>query len=40
MYKFIWVRGEHIEVYRGGVFQFSADSVHEAEEEILNIEGD
>lgn len=33
-YEFKWVRGEHIEVYLDGVFQFSADSVSEAEREL------
>lgn len=29
---------EHIEVYLDGVFQFSADSVAEAEAELLGVE--
>ena len=33
MYKFKWVRG-HIEVFLNGIFQFSADSMSEAEKEI------
>lgn len=34
MYQFRWVRGEHIEVFLDGVFQFSADSKEEAEREL------
>lgn len=33
MYEFRYVKG-HVEVYLGGVFQFSADSISEAEEEL------
>lgn len=33
-YEFRWVRGEHVEVYIDGVFQFSADSIHEACQEL------
>ena len=33
MYHFKWVRG-HVEVFLYGEFQFSADDMREAEEEI------
>ena len=33
-YEFRWVRGEHVEVFLDGVFQFSADSIHEAYSEL------
>lgn len=33
-YEFRWVRGEHIEVFLNGVFQFSADSIQEALQEL------
>ena len=33
-YDFRWIRGEHVEVYLDGVFQFSADSIHEAKSEL------
>lgn len=38
-YEFRWVRGEHIEVFLNGVFQFSADSIQEAHRELAEIEG-
>jgi hypothetical protein len=34
MYRFKYVRGEHIEVYLNGIFLFSADSLDEAKNEI------
>lgn len=34
MYQFKWVRGEHIEVFLDGIFQFSADSMSEVFEEL------
>lgn len=34
MLKFIWVRGEHVEVFLNGVFLFSADTMREAEQEL------
>lgn len=37
MYEFRYVKG-HIEVYLEGIFQFSADSVSEAEEELARYE--
>lgn len=37
MYEFRYVRG-HIEVYLNGVFQFSADTRKEAEDEIREME--
>lgn len=33
-YKFVWIRGEHVEVYLNGVFLFSADSAEEAISEL------
>jgi len=33
VYRFEWVRG-HIEVFLDGVFQFSADTMKEAHEEL------
>ena len=36
--EFRWVHG-HIEVYRGGEFLFSADTVHEAEKELEGSDG-
>lgn len=33
-YEFRWVRGEHIEVFLNGVFQFSADSIREVKQEL------
>lgn len=33
MYEFRWVKG-HIEVFLNGEFQFSADNMREAEEEL------
>ena len=33
-YDFVWIRGEHVEVYLNGVFQFSADNIEEAKREI------
>lgn len=36
-YDFKWVRGEHVEVFKNGVFQFSADSIAEAEQELLSL---
>lgn len=33
-YEFRWVRGEHVEVFLNGKFQFSADSIKEAYEEL------
>lgn len=38
-YEFKWVRGEHVEVFRNGVFCFSADSIHEVGQELARIEG-
>jgi hypothetical protein len=38
-YEFRWVRGEHIEVFLNGVFQFSADSIQEARQELADAEG-
>ena len=38
-YEIRWVRGEHIEVYLHGVFQFSADSVKELRQELEEFEG-
>lgn len=35
MYEFRMVRG-HVEVFLDGVFQFSADTIAEAHEEIKN----
>lgn len=35
-YEFRWVRGEHIEVFLNGVFQFSADSIQEARQELAD----
>lgn len=35
-YEFRWVRGEHIEVFLNGVFQFSADSIQEALQELAD----
>lgn len=32
MYEFRWVKG-HIEVFKNGVFQFSADTMKEAKDE-------
>lgn len=34
MYEFIWVRGEHVEVYLNGKFLFSADNMSEARKEL------
>ena len=34
MLKFLWVRGEHLEVFLNGTFLFSADTMREAEEEL------
>ena len=34
MLKFLWVRGEHLEVFPNGPFLFSADTMREAEEEL------
>lgn len=34
VYQFKWVRGEHIEVFLDGIFQFSADSMSEVFEEL------
>lgn len=34
-YEFRRVRGEHIEVFLNGVFQFSADSIQEARQELV-----
>ena len=36
MYEFRYVRG-HIEVYLNGKFQFSADTIKEAKEELQNM---
>lgn len=36
MYQFRWVYG-HIEVYLNGVFQFSADTMKEAMDELNGI---
>lgn len=33
MYEFRWVKG-HIEVFKNGVFQFSADTMKEAKDEL------
>lgn len=33
MYRFVWVRG-HVEVFLNGIFLFSADTMHEAHEEL------
>ena len=33
MLKFLWVRGEHLEVFLNGTF-LSADTMREAEEEL------
>ena len=33
-YEFRWIRGEHVEVFLNGKFQFSADSLREAEAEL------
>lgn len=35
-YEFRWIRGEHIEVFLNGVFQFSADSIQEARQELTD----
>lgn len=35
-YEFRFVRG-HIEVFLDGVFQFSADTIREAQEELCDI---
>ena len=37
MYKFIWVRGEHVEVFLDGEFLFSADTMAEAEQELIKL---
>lgn len=37
MYQFRWVRG-HVEVFKDGVFQFSADTMREAREEVEELE--
>ena len=37
MYEFRNVRG-HIEVFLNGIFQFSADTLKEAKDELQNIE--
>lgn len=34
MYEIKWIRGEHIEVFLDGVFQFSADNMSEVKEEL------
>lgn len=34
MYEIRWIRGEHIEVFLNGVFQFSADNMKEVQEEL------
>ena len=34
MLQFKWVRGEHVEVLRDGVFLFSADTIEEARREL------
>lgn len=34
MYQFKWIRGEHVEVFLNGVFQFSADTMAEALAEL------
>lgn len=34
MYDVKWIRGEHIEVFLNGVFQFSADNLSEVREII------
>ena len=39
-YEFRWVRGEHIEVFLNGVFQFSADSIQEACQELADAGND
>lgn len=38
MYEFRYVRG-HIEVFLGGRFQFSADTIGEAYKEIEQLQG-
>lgn len=35
-YEIRWVRGEHVEVFHNGIFQFSADSKEEAVRELEN----
>jgi len=37
MYEYRWVFG-HIEVYLDGVFVLSADTIHEAEQELEEVE--
>ncbi len=37
MYQFKWVRG-HIEVFLDGVFQFSADTMKEALDELDGVD--
>ena len=39
MYEIKYVRGEHIEVYLNGKFQFSADNVKEARQELEALYG-
>ena len=39
MYEIKCVRGEHIEVYLNGKFQFSADNVKEARQELEAVHG-
>lgn len=34
MYEIKWIRGEHIEVFLNGVFQFSADNMKEVQDEL------
>lgn len=37
-YELRWVRGEHIEVFLDGIFQFSADNKAEAMRELEEME--
>ena len=39
MYEFRWVNG-HIAVYLDGIFQFSADNVKEANDELSKTESE
>lgn len=39
-YELRWVRGEHIEVFLDGIFQFSADNKAEAMRELEGMEKD
>ncbi len=36
-YEFRWIRGEHIEVFNNGCFQFSADSIAEVKRELKDM---